>query len=43
MLRVCAVFVSLRNEDTLEAGSKFNMEASKFRDSGRDLIGSEDL
>lgn len=43
MLKVCAVLVSLLNEDTLEAGSKFSMEASKLRDSGLDLSGRDDL
>lgn len=43
ILSVWAVLVSRRNDDTLEAGSKFNMEASKLRDSGLVRRGMEDL
>lgn len=38
MLRVCAVFVSRRNEDTRVAGSKFRTDTSRFRDSGRERL-----
>lgn len=43
ILSVCAVLVSLRKDDTREAGSKFNMEAFKLRDSGLVRSGREDL
>lgn len=43
ILSVCAVLVSRRKEDTLEAGSKFSMEASKLRDSGLVRRGNVDL
>lgn len=43
ILSVWAVLVSLRNEDTLEAGSKFNIEASRLRFSGLVRKGNVDL
>lgn len=43
ILSVCAVLVSRRKEDTLEAGSKFSIDASKLRDSGLVRRGSVDL
>lgn len=42
ILRVWAVFVSRRKEETRVAGSKLRVAASKLRDSGRGRCGVND-
>lgn len=38
ILKVCAVLVSLRNDETLVEGSKLRTDMSRFKDSGLERL-----